>query len=169
MRGRSCLSNLLETLDRANEIMAEGNCVDLFYFDFSKAFDTVSHYRLLVKLEAMHFSRNVLNILRDFLSDRVMQVKVGDAISKAKPVMSGVPQGSVLGPLLFLLFINDLPQCMINQIKIFADDVKMVVDPKQIETIQRDLNELCMWESIWLLKFNLDKCKEASPFTTKFF
>ena len=159
MRGRSCLSNLLETLDRANEIMAEGNCVDLFYFDFSKAFDTVSHYRLLVKLEAMHFSRNMLNILRDFLSDRVMQVKVGDAISKAKPVMSGVPQGSVLGPLLFLLFINDLPQCMINQIKIFADDVKMVVDPKQIETIQRDLNELCMWESIWLLKFNLDKCK----------
>ena len=157
--GKSCLSNLLETLDLANEYIAEGHCVDLFYFDFSKAFDTVSHYRLLVKLEAMGFSDNMLNIIRNFLSDRVMKVKVGDAVSKAVPVTSGVPQGSVLGPLLFLLFINDLPESMKNEIKIFADDVKMVVDPAQNQDVQNDLDVLCQWESVWLLRFNLEKCK----------
>ena len=159
MGGRSCLSNLLETLDRANEFLADGNCVDLLYFDFSKAFDTVSHYRLIIKLEAMGFSKNMLNILNNFLSDRTMQVKVGDSISKSSPVMSGVPQGSVLGPLLFLLFINDLPENIKNEIKIFADDVKMVVDPREMEPIQCDLNKLCMWENVWMLKFNLEKCK----------
>ena len=159
MRGRSCLSNLLETLDKANEFLAEGNCVDLLYFDFSKAFDTVSHYRLMIKLEAMGFSDKMINILSNFLCDRSMRVKVGDAVSNAKPVMSGVPQGSVLGPLLFLLFINDLPDHIKNEIKIFADDVKMVADPMDMDSIQNDLNELCMWESIWMLKFNLEKCK----------
>ena len=159
MRSKSCLSNLLETLDKANEYLAEGNCVDLLYFDFSKAFDTVSHYRLLVKLEAMGFSKNMLNIISNFLGDRVMKVKVGDSVSKSKPVLSGVPQGSVLGPLLFLLFINDLPECIKNEVRIFADDVKMIVNPMQNQAIISDLNELCMWESIWLLNFNVEKCK----------
>ena len=157
--GKSCLSNLLETLDIANQYIAEGNCVDILYFDFSKAFDTVSHYRLLVKLEALGFSKNMLNILRNFLTGRFMEVRVGDAVSKVKPVMSGVPQGSVLGPLLFLLFINDLPENMINEIRIFADDVKMVVDPARNQSIQQDLDRLSNWESMWFLKFNLDKCK----------
>ena len=157
--GKSCLSNLLETLDMANEYLADGNCVDILYFDFSKAFDTVSHYRLLIKLEAMGFSNNMLNIIHNFLSGRFMEVKVGDAVSEVKPVLSGVPQGSVLGPLLFLLFINDLPDSVKNEIRIFADDVKMIVDPAQIVEIQQDLEELCYWESVWMLKFNLVKCK----------
>ena len=157
--GKSCLSNLLETLESANEYLSGGNCVDLFYFDFSKAFDTVSHHRLLVKLESLGFSDNMLNILGDFLSDRVMSVKVGDAMSNVKPVLSGVPQGSVLGPLLFLLFINDLPENIRNEIKIFADDVKMITDPEQSLSIQSDLNLLCQWESLWMLCFNVEKCK----------
>ena len=157
--GKSCLSNLLETLDIANEYMAEGLCVDLLYFDFSKAFDTVSHYRLLVKLEAIGFSDNMLSIIGNFLGNRVMNVKVGDAMSLAKPVTSGVPQGSVLGPLLFLLFINDLPESIKNEIRIFADDVKMVTDPKKIISTQCDLSKLHEWESVWLLMFNVDKCK----------
>ena len=157
--GKSCLSNLLETLDKANEIMADGNCLDLLYFDFSKAFDTVSHYRLLIKLEAMGFSENMLNIIRNFLGDRVMKVRVGDAVSQTKSVMSGVPQGSVLGPLLFLLFINDLPEHIKNEIKIFADDVKMVANPRNYQFIKEDLEELCEWESLWLMMFNVEKCK----------
>ena len=157
--GKSCLSNLLETLDRANEYMAEGHCTDILYFDFSKAFDTVSHYRLLVKLEAMGFSNNMLNIIKNFLGDRFMNVKVGDAVSKAKPVTSGVPQGSVLGPLLFLLFVNDLPNCIKNEIRIFADDVKMITDPMQHASTQNDLCTLHEWESLWMLMFNVQKCK----------
>ena len=157
--GRSCLSNLLETLDIANEYIAEGHCVDMLYFDFSKAFDTVSHYRLLIKLESMGFSQNMLNILHNFLSDRFMEVRVGDAVSKVKPVVSGVPQGSVVGPLLFLLFINDLPVSIRSEIRIFADDVKMIVDPAQRQAVQQDLDMLCLWENMWLLKFNVKKCK----------
>ena len=83
---------------------------------------------------------------------------VGDALSKEKVVLSGVPQGSVIGPLLFLLFINDLPETIKGTLKIFADDVKMVVNPTKLPDIESDLVELCMWESKWLLKFNLDKC-----------
>ena len=157
--GKSCLSNLLETLDLVNEYLSDGNCVDILYFDFSKAFDTVSHYRLLIKLEAIGFSSNMLNIIQNFLSDRYMVVRVGDAVSKVKPVTSGVPQGSVLGPLLFLLFINDIPESIINELRIFADDVKMIVHPSRIQAIQEDLDRLSIWENMWLLKFNLDKCK----------
>ena len=87
-----------------------------------------------------------------------MNVVVGDAVSKEKAVLSGVPQGSVIRPLLFLLFINDLPESIKGVIKIFADDVKMVVNPINLPDIELDLVDLCMWESKWLLKFNFDKC-----------
>jgi hypothetical protein len=70
-----------------------------------------------------------------------------------------VPQGSVLGPLLFLLFINDIPESIINELRIFADDVKMIVHPSRTQAIQEDLDRLSTWENMWLLKFNLDKCK----------
>ena len=156
--GRSCLSNLLETIDNVFEFLSEGNCADILYFDFSKAFDSVSHHRLLIKLEAMGIDNKFVNIIRNFLCDRTMRVVVGDALSEEKTVLSGVPQGSVIGPLLFLLFINDLPESIKSVIRIFADDVKMVVNPTNMPEIESDLEELCMWESKWLLKFNLDKC-----------
>ena len=156
--GRSCLSNLLETIDSVFEYLSEGNCADILYFDFSKAFDSVSHHRLLIKLEAIGINTNMLNIIRNFLGNRSMRVVVGDATSKETPVLSGVPQGSVIGPLLFLLYINDLPEKIKNVVKIFADDVKMVVNPTNMPDIESDLEELCLWESKWLLKFNLDKC-----------
>ena len=156
--GRSCLSNLLETIDEVFEFLSEGGCADILYFDFAKAFDILSHHRLLIKLEAIGINTNFLNIIRNFLSDRSMRVVVGDEISEEKAVLSGVPQGSVIGPLLFLLFINDLPENIKSVVKIFADDVKMVVNPSNMPDIQSDLEELCMWENNWLLKFNLDKC-----------
>ena len=157
--GRSCLSNLLETVDIINEYLAEGNCADVLYFDFSKAFDSVSHYRLLIKMENFGISQEVLDIVRNFLIGRTMAVKVGDAMSSVRPVMSGVPQGSVLGPLLFLLFINDLPENIKNSLRMFADDVKFVVGPGMYRDAQSDLYQLSNWESLWGLRFNIDKCK----------
>ena len=156
--GKSCNSNLLETLDKVNDFLAEDNCADILYFDFLKAFDSVSHYRLLTKLQALGINSKFLNIIKNFLCERTMKVVVGDAQSKAVPVSSGVPQGSVLGPLLFLLFINDLPECVKNIVKLFADDVKMIVSPNNFREVQIDLCALSLWENKWLLRFNLEKC-----------
>ena len=86
-----------------------------------------------------------------------MRVKVGDEYSEIKYILSGVPQGSVLGPLLFLLFVNDLPEGInLSIIKLFADDVKMIVNP--FNNLISDLQLLELWEAQWCLKFNVDKC-----------
>ena len=126
MPGRSCFSNLLETLDIVYDMITNGENVDIFYLDFQKAFDTVPHYRLYVKLMSFGIQGKVLNTVFDFLSNRTCNVVVGDSKSKSFNVTSGVPQGSVLGPLLFLLYINDIPNSIKNDIFIFADDIKMV-------------------------------------------
>jgi hypothetical protein len=159
MEGKSCLSNLLETFDSIFELISEGAPVDLFYFDFSKAFDTVPHYRLLSKLENLGIKGNILEVVRDFLTNRTMTVCVEGEKSEVKCVWSGVPQGSVLGPLLFILFINDLPENIKSKLKLFADDLKLIGDVSNPDTIVTDLKELETWESIWLLRFNPSKCK----------
>ena len=93
--GRSCTSNLLEAFDTIIDMIDGGLPVDVWYFDFRKAFDTVPHYRLLVKLENMGITGETLEIIEDFLSDRVMRVGVGDSFSELLKIVSGVPQGSI--------------------------------------------------------------------------
>ena len=113
--------------------------VDLLYFDFRKAFDTVPHYRLLTKLRNYGIVGQCLDIIQNFLSDRTMSVLVGGKESEIKYVTSGVPQGSVLGPLLFVLFVNDLPENVRNSLKLFADDLKIIAKASQYNIISHDI------------------------------
>ena len=160
---RSCLSNLLETVDAILDILETGDPVDILYLDFCKAFDTVPHYRLLTKMESMGITGRTLKIIQDFLSGRSMTTVVRGSHSMPKTVLSGVPQGSVLGPLLFVLYINDLPNSIKHNIcKLFADDLKIIANANKYSELCHDLSKLEEWESLWLLRFNTEKCKVMS-------
>ena len=136
--------------------------VDAVYLDFRKAFDTVPHERLLNKLHGYGVRGQFLDWIRDFLKDRSQYVTINDKSSSKIPVTSGVPQGSVLGPTLFIYFINDLPSIVSIFIKIFADDTKayfpILSDADRIR-LQKTIDDMVHWSNIWQLHFNGSKCK----------
>lgn len=156
---KSCLSNLLESVETVLNVLDSGCPVDVFYLDFCKAFDSVPHYRLLTKMKSMGISGKLLDIVRDFLTGRTMRTNVGGHLSSVRRVLSGVPQGSVLGPLLFVIFINDLPVNLSGSAKLFADDLKMIVNANDLNEVQHDIGELEKWQNLWLMRFNPEKCK----------
>ena len=136
--------------------------VDVVYLDFRKAFDSEPHRRLLSKLWSYGFSRRLLTWIEAFLSDRWQQVALNGCHSDFVPVASGVSQGSVLGPVLFLLYINDLPDVVRSQIKMFADDAKALSgtsEPTAAVAMQAHLDALVAWSDTWQMTFNEDKCK----------
>lgn len=130
--------------------------------DFSKAFDKVSHSRLLYKLERYGVSPPVCGWIKSFLSDRTQQVVVDGESSESVPVTSGVPQGTVLGPSLFLVFINDMPEYTTHStVRLFADDTIVYLTISSIDDclkLQEDLSNLERWESDWLMEFHPGKC-----------
>ena len=161
-KGRSCITQLLNTIQDWF-LHLDQNCpVDAVYLDFRKAFDTVPHERLLNKLYGYGVRGDVLNWVRNFLSDRSQFVSIFDERSSTIPVTSGVPQGSVLGPTLFIYFINDLPQSSIISLKIFADDTKAyvpIINDTDRLNLQVTIDNLVDWSEKWLLRFNSSKCK----------
>ena len=160
--GHSCVTQLLEVTDDWFEILDRGGNIDCIYLDFRKAFDTVPHRRLLNKLNSYGICGQVKLWIKCFLSDRQQSVRIGSSFSSTSPVTSGIPQGSVLGPVLFLIFINDLPEVVTSIVKLFADDTKLykeIESSQDCEQIQRDLNCLSDWTDLWLLRFNASKCK----------
>ncbi len=162
VEGRSCTTNLLAVLDRWTEAVDNGNSIDAIYLDFAKAFDTVPHQRLLKKLNGYGVRGKVFEWIKDFLSNRRQLVTVNGAKSAWSPVTSGVPQGSVLGPILFVVFINDLPEVTECLTQMFADDTKVfttVKDMNDRQKLQNDLTNLYEWSSKWQLRFNASKCK----------
>jgi hypothetical protein len=159
---RSCTTNLLEAYDIMSAALDEGLLIDIIYTDFSKAFDTVPHRRLLHKLRAYGINGKLLEWISSWLTGRQQRVKTGEHFSDWCHVTSGVPQGSVLGPLLFVLYINDLPDGLHNDIKMYADDSKLLAkikSPSDCDTLQDDIDKCCAWASKWLMNFNIAKCK----------
>ena len=129
---------------------------DLILLDFSKAFDKVNHSKLIWKLHNYGIRSNVLNWIVAFLGDRAQKVVVGGEESDTVPVTSGVPQGSVLGPILFLVYINDLPDKVTSQVRLFADDTAMYLTMEganNSSVLQQDLDRLSVWESDWDMEF----------------
>ena len=160
-KGRSCLTNLLSFMEHVTKSVDEGNSVDIVYLDFAKAFDKVPHVRLFKKLEAHGVSGSVLNWIRNWLSSRRQKVCIGQKDSHWRDVTSGVPQGSVLGPVLFLIYINDLDGNIISKIEKFADDTKLckgISNVGDTRALQDDLDTLHEWSEKWQMTFNIDKC-----------
>ena len=138
--------------------MQKGKQTDLILLDFSKAFDKVSHEKLIYKLHNYGVKGKTLIWIKYFLDNRTQTVVVDGKQSHTAPVTSGVPQGSVLGPILFLAYINDLPDNITSQVRLFADDTVVYAAILRMDdslALQRDLDTLQTWEN----KFNPSKCQ----------
>jgi hypothetical protein len=162
VRRKGCHTNLLETLDFLTRAVEEGHPVDMLFLDFLKAFDKVPHAMLLTKLRAYGINSTTLKWIQSFLAGRVQRVVLGEGKSDWIPVTSGVPQGSVLGPLLFVLYINDLADNLQGECKLYADDTKLfrrVKSQEDCKSLQSDLDALHKWTIDWKLHLNLSKCK----------
>ena len=161
-KGRSCLTNLLTFLEKVTGDIDSGKNVDVVFLDFAKAFDKVPHQRLLQKLVSHGITGNLFHWISNWLSNRKQRVCINGSLSDWILVSSGVPQGSVLGPILFPIFINDFDCGITNWILKFADDTKMfgpVCDYHDYVVFQEDLNRLFSWTNDWQMAFNIDKCK----------
>ena len=162
-KNRSCATNLLEFMEEITREVDRGECVDVVYLDFAKAFDKVPTARLLKKLKAHRVEGKVAAWIKAWLTDRAQRVNVRGKFSSWRQVLSGVPQGSVLGPVLFSIFINDLDnKVTVRQIiKKFADDTKVaqvVRGAEDAAELQLSLNRLCEWARTWGMVFNVAKC-----------
>ena len=162
LKARSCLTNMLCFLEEITKWLDLGSPVDIIYLDFQKAFDKVPHQRLLLKLKAHGIGDNITDWIKQWLTDRRQRVVVDGEVSNWKSVLSGVPQGSVLGPILFLIYINDLDDSITSNVLKFADDTKLfrkVNTDGDKQHLQNDLDRLVNWSEKWQMLFNFGKCK----------
>ena len=157
---RNCMTNLLICMEMWTQFDEEGLPVDIIYTDFAKAFDRVPHERLLIKMRALGITGKTLGWIKAFLRGRKQCVRVENECSSWKSVMSGIPQGSVLGPILFVIFINDMPEVVTNMCQLFADDAKIfsgISSKDDVASLQSDLDNLSEWSDKWQLAFNVKK------------
>ena len=156
---RSCESQLTELTCDISKKLDEGKEIDAIFLDFSKAFDKVDHSKLISKLKSIGVSNQVSNWVQNLLADRSQVVVVDGYASSPCPVTSGVPQGSVIGPILFLVYINDLPDTVASKTRLFADDTVIYNTSENHQSLQKDLDALQAWEKEWKMEFNPLKCE----------
>ena len=160
-RGRSCETQLTELTHDLLTSMHNGRQTDMIVMDFSKAFDKVSHNKLISSLHEYGIDSTTLEWIRSFLSGRTQSVVVDQAESYSLPVTSGVPQGSVLGPAMFMVYINSLPKGVNSTVRLFADDTviyREISAEEDHHTLQADLDTLVQWESEFSMEFHPKKC-----------
>ena len=159
--GRSCLSQLLNHIDRITSLLERGNAVDVIYLDFAKAFDKVDIGITLRKLKSLGIRGQLGRWLTSFLLDRQQTVAVDGHQSLSRPVISGVPQGSVLGPFLFLVLIGDIDgEVVTSFLSSFADDTRIghhIADDEDAQQLQSDLEKVYKWAKNNNMEFNADK------------
>ena len=164
-RGKSTVTTLLETTHNWFEILERGREVGAVFFDFRKAFDSVPHCALLEKLENLQVNSLLVKSIRSYLSGRKQQVGVNGSSSDALPVLSGVPQGSVVGPLLFLIYIDEIKSITLSpgsHLTLYADDMlfyRPITNSADYALLQEDINRLSMWVTlVWTTRKTLQLC-----------
>ena len=167
IRSKSTCTNLLESVHDWSLNFNSHSSTDVAYIDFAKAFDKVSHNKLIYKLEAYGIAGDLLDFLRNFLSNRKQCTKVNCALSENLVVKSGVIQGSCIGPLLFVIFINDITDHIGHEItpKLYADDIKLytrIETTTDIALLQDDLDYIVAWSKLWQMEISAAKCSILS-------
>jgi len=160
--GYSCESQVISVCQDIADSLDNGDKIDAIIVDFSKAFDLVPHGRLLAKIANSGVDTRVVVWIREFLSGRTQRVRVDGKLSEEVRVTSGVPRGSVLGPILFLAYVNDISKNMESTIRLFADDCviyKKIIKPEDMDKLQRDLDRLGKWATENAMKINPGKSK----------
>ena len=160
LKGRSTVLQLLKIVDEWTLHLDTGGQIDCIYMDFEKAFDKVPHRRLISKLHSYGVNSKIISWITDFLGKRRFRVVVNGIYSSWHNVLSGIPQGSILGPLLFIIYINDLPEHC-SDLYIYADDTKLfryISNSRDQYYLQSGINKVGDWAKEWLLKLNVEKC-----------
>ena len=158
----SCETQIISFTQEVHDNLEQGQQTDVIVMDFSKAFDKVDHHKLISKLYRLGINDGVIAWIQSFLCSRSQRVVVEGRESDSLPVLSGVPQGSVLGPCLFLSYINDLPDGIGSGVRLFADDTIVYLTIKTTNDslkLQNDLHKLEKWEKDWSMEFNAEKCE----------
>ena len=162
--GSSCTSQLLQSLDDVTSAVDQGQLIDVVYLDFKKAFNSVPHVRLLGKLSALGIKGTLNDWICSFLCDCKELVVVDGCKSSPKEMISGVPKGRCLGPLLFISYVNDIDDWVTSSSVLkYADDIKLYFkysyhNQQAISNMETDLASLENWALQWQLKFNISKC-----------